>query len=288
MKSSHWQWAGIGLSVIGVAYLAMRLWGQADQLLQTNIPATAWWVAGLLGLLYGMSNGLLARAWWELLCHQRAVADWPRAFRIYGVSQLAKYVPGNMFHLVGRQALGLAQGLPGRALAVAAGWEMVSLAVGACLFAAWLLQLLWPGWRSEFGAMLFCASVLALAAGAGHFGSRQLGRAFVWHLAFLVSTGGMFVVTFAVLSDQLLPWQAVPALGAAYVLAWLAGLLTPGAPAGLGVREVAVVLLLEDAYFAPTVLLLAVLVMRFVTVAGDLVFFGLAWRCRAGDRAIEN
>ena len=264
--------------MVGVAYLVMRLMGQADQLLLAGIPGAVWWLAGGLSLLYAASNGFLARAWWVLLCHQRAVLGRPDAVRIYGMSQLAKYVPGNLFHLVGRQALGLAHGVPGRALAQSAGWEMLSLATGASLFSAWLLQLVWPVWQLEFGAVLFFAGLVAFATGASHFGSAQLARAFLWHVLFLSATGGMFVATFAALSEQTVPLYSLPVLGAAYVLAWLVGLVTPGAPAGLGVREAALVLMLEGGAFAPAGLLLAVLVMRCVTVVGDLIFFGLAWR----------
>lgn len=264
--------------MVGVAYMVMRLMVQADQLRLADMPRVVWWLAGLLSLAYAASNGFLGRAWWVLLCHQRVVLGWPNAVRIYGMSQLAKYVPGNLFHLVGRQALGLAEGVPGRALAQSAGWEMLSLAIGASLFSAWLLQLVWPVWQLEFGAVLFFAGLVALAAGASHFGSVQLAIAFVWHVLFLSATGGMFVATFVALSEQSVPLYSLPVLGAAYVLAWLAGLMTPGAPAGLGVREAALVLMLEGASFAPTALLLAVLVMRCVTVAGDLIFFGLAWR----------
>ena len=61
----------------------------------------------------------------------------------------------------------------------------------------------------------------------------------------------------------------------AYVLAWLAGLVTPGAPAGVGVRELVLLALLKGSV-GQTELLLAVLLGRLVTVGGDVAFLGMA------------
>ena len=66
----------------------------------------------------------------------------------------------------------------------------------------------------------------------------------------------------------------LPVIGA-YVLAWLAGLVTPGAPAGVGVRELVLLALLKGSV-GQTELLLAVLLGRLVTVSGDVAFLGMA------------
>lgn len=282
MKAKFWHWAGVGLSFIGVAYLSQRLMVQANELLLSGVSTASWWMIGALSLLYGASNGFLARAWWELLFHQQAAPGWASAARIYGLSQLAKYVPGNLFHLVGRQAMGLAQGIPGWALAKAAGLELLSLVVGACLFAIWLIRLAWPTWSFEAATVLFCVCLVALVVVIVRLGSLQLARAFVGHCLFLGSSAAIFVATFGALSEHPITLQAAALLGASYVVAWLAGLATPGAPAGLGVREAAILLLLEGSGLPTAEVLLAVLVTRCITIVGDVMFFGAAWRIPAG------
>jgi uncharacterized membrane protein YbhN (UPF0104 family) len=62
------------------------------------------------------------------------------------------------------------------------------------------------------------------------------------------------------------------------VLAWLLGLITPGAPAGVGVREL-VLLGLLSSFVPQSTILLATVVGRLVTIGGDLLFFG--WGCLA-------
>ena len=55
----------------------------------------------------------------------------------------------------------------------------------------------------------------------------------------------------------------------AYAAAWLAGTLMPGAPAGMGVREMVLTLELEPALGSTQAAALA-LALRLVTTAGDL------------------
>ena len=58
----------------------------------------------------------------------------------------------------------------------------------------------------------------------------------------------------------------------AYVLAWLIGLLTPGAPAGVGVRELVLLFLLKGE-ISETDLVFAVLLGRIMTVGGDVFIY---------------
>jgi uncharacterized membrane protein YbhN (UPF0104 family) len=58
----------------------------------------------------------------------------------------------------------------------------------------------------------------------------------------------------------------------AFVIAWLAGLVTPVAPAGIGVREFVLLFLLKGLVLESD-LLVTVLLSRVVTVAGDVLFF---------------
>jgi uncharacterized membrane protein YbhN (UPF0104 family) len=71
--------------------------------------------------------------------------------------------------------------------------------------------------------------------------------------------------------DAQLASMALAVCGA-YVLAWVAGFLTPGAPAGVGVREFVLYLLLAQLVGQPD-LLAAVVLARMVSVCGDVLFY---------------
>jgi hypothetical protein len=74
---------------------------------------------------------------------------------------------------------------------------------------------------------------------------------------------------------------------AAFALAWILGFLAPGAPAGLGVRESIMLLLLAGA--APEAdLLLFVLLARVVTMLGDAICFAVGWLDSKWDKASRS
>jgi uncharacterized membrane protein YbhN (UPF0104 family) len=59
------------------------------------------------------------------------------------------------------------------------------------------------------------------------------------------------------------------------VVAWLIGLITPGAPAGAGVRELVLYALLRTS-IPQTDLLYVIVIGRIVTILGDVVFYGMS------------
>ena len=88
---------------------------------------------------------------------------------------------------------------------------------------------------------------------------------------FMVSLGSVFALLLNLLSPE--NFQLV---ASAAILAWLAGYLTPGAPGGIGPREAALLFLLAD-QVAPADLILATLLFRVVTIAGDVICFVSGW-----------
>ena len=66
-----------------------------------------------------------------------------------------------------------------------------------------------------------------------------------------------------------------------YPVSWLAGYVIPGASAGIGVREAAIMLMLSTAVLPQEATLIAIL-MRVVTLLGDLLFYLLAKTVESG------
>jgi uncharacterized membrane protein YbhN (UPF0104 family) len=261
------------LALIGVVFVGFRLHAYWLDLDLSRVTPWAWSFVVVFSVIYGSANLLLGMAWWHLLRHLGASATRLGSIRIYGMSQLAKYVPGNIFHLAGRQALGMAAGLSAGALAKSAIWELGSIAVAGALFGWLILPLLVPAFPVAASVFLLLGSV-ALVTGLLHgMAGRQPARAFIWQMLFLWVSGAVFVALLHLIAGgeglDARHWLIV---GGAYIAAWLVGLVTPGAPAGVGVRELILLLLLKG-IVAETDLLMAVVLGRLVTVVGDLLFF---------------
>jgi hypothetical protein len=263
---------GGALGLLGIVFVGMRLVSYSAEIDFARFHAIDWLCFCLLAFLYGADNLLLAQAWRQLLSYFDAQIEGREAIRIYGLSQLAKYVPGNIFHLAGRQALGMAAGLPSRPLAKSMLWELAMIASAGALFALLIVPLLWialPVWLSIglFGAV--CAGVVVLV---WRLLAPAIGKALIWQISFLIVSGAVFLMLLELVASSDIPASLFPAVCGAYVLAWLAGFVTPGAPAGVGVREL-VLLFLMKGMVVEADLLLAVVLGRAVTVLGDCSCF---------------
>jgi uncharacterized membrane protein YbhN (UPF0104 family) len=266
-------WLLAAASAVFLVVVARRHW---DAIAGIAVTPEQWLAIAGLCLLYGTSLLLLALAWRLVLGF--AGAEPPsgsHAMRAYTMAQLAKYVPGNVFHLVGRHMMHRSAGMPDKELALAALIEVLLMLAGALAIVAGALVLDMPeALRDWSGTALSGLAVLLLAALAA---ARRLGRgpirtmlaAFLACCTFFAIMGAVIAGIVALLGGGL-SWNA----GAGGVAAWIAGFVTPGAPGGLGVREAALVLL--GAGSAPVqVLLLAAALLRLVTFCGDLVCFVL-------------
>ena len=274
--------AGTALAVLSIAYVAMRFRRYGDELVPADIPGVVWACTAGLALVYSAANVLLALAWRTLLHVQGTHAGVGWSIRTHGMSQLAKYLPGNVIHFVSRQLLGASAGVPQAVLTRSSLYELASLASAGLLLSLWALPLIDGSlfrWATPAaGAAIILLALAAVRATAG----ASIARVLASHLLFLFTASLVFATLLVLLApgtDRTLAW---PAACGAYTAAWLAGFVTPGAPAGLGVRELVLVFLLDDHAAEPD-LLPAVVLSRVVTVLGDTFFFGAAaW---AGRRA---
>lgn len=279
-RAMHWVGGSLGLA--GAVFVVIRLREHAGQFDLASLGVGAWAGLGGLVVLHGLANILLALAWWHILRSTGASATPRWALRTYGVSQLAKYVPGNVLHLAARQGLGLAVGLPGRMLAKSLLWEIILLSITAVTFGILTLPLLWREGPILISVLIFISVMLFATISIRCWLGAELAKALVCHAGFLLMFGFGFVGTLGIIAGQeVVEFDLLLMYAGAYLVAWLAGFLTPGAPAGAGVREVVLVYVLGGIVVEAD-LLLAVAISRTITIAGDLGFFAWAMLARRG------
>lgn len=251
-------------------------------------------LASALALLLYMSTYVIAAGVWQRCLHALgAELSYGRAAMVLMISQLAKYLPGNVGHHLGRVALARNAGIP-MDLAVASVLVetlLVVIAGATCSLPAVELLLrvgserfVRPGQALPATLVsLIVAGAIVFAGGAVYFwrrnfGSRPLrlakmGRslALAWAglcLSFALGGTALYLICDALSATQA-SWIAVVGV---YAAAWLLGFLVPGSPAGLGVREFALLLGLGPIYGASSAAMAAAL-LRLVTVTGDGLVF---------------
>jgi hypothetical protein len=284
------RWLGWLLVGLSFWFVGARLWQAAPwALARTRLePLLLVTVGG--ALVYGLAGFLLSAAWRQILAAEHPPGPAAGYHAIYGRSQIAKYLPGNCFHFVGRQVLGRTLGHSQAALALASLVEtalLIALAAGLALplalarLGAWSIAL-------PAGALLVLALALTAprllpaglwpppgAEGVGGLTAGTLLRAVALQGVFFGAAGVVLWLLTAALGGPgpvaLGPLTCISALA----LAWVAGFLAPGASAGIGVREAVLILALDGVLSAEASAAVA-LALRLVTTTGDGLFFGLA------------
>ena len=274
-----------GITVASLGFIAVTLARQAEQLRRIELNAAGWgWLA--LGLLLtGASIVVNGWAWQQVLVwlghRPRDIAILPLFVR----SNLLKYLPGGIWHLVERVRVLRPRIGAGPALAGVILDPLLIVAAASLLlvFGGWqhglllltplpLLLLMLPSSREPIlrrlergkARQLEAAGLETMAlSGAGRDGGPW--RPLLMELVFvLVRFAG-----FACCLNAFGLFPPAPTLWlAAFSMAYAAGLVVPGAPGGLGVFEATLMLRLGDGV-AEAPLLAAVLSYRLISTAAD-------------------
>ncbi|HSM30531.1 MAG TPA: hypothetical protein VK854_07495 [Woeseiaceae bacterium] len=269
------RWIGLAMSLLGVGFVVVQLGAYAGDLSGFRPSVIQVLVLAALTLVYGVTNVALAVAWRDLLEHCGAPSRTRWAVHVFGVTQLAKYIPGNFFHLASRQTVGMSDGHEAMPLLKSAFWEFAAIMSSAVIFGLWLGPLLFDGVSYAVGGSLFVLVLAIVSLCAQRFLSPFVMKAVLWYVAFLLLSGLVFYATLLLLLPGASLVHALPGICSAYVIAWLAGAVTPGAPAGIGIREVVMFALLQP-LVAESDLLVAIVLNRAITAGGDTLFYFFA------------
>lgn len=289
----------IGLTVISLWFLVESLssqWGE----LRNSTDISSLIVFSMLAVpVYVVTAVSGAIAWIFAFRSTGARLSFLSGLRIHLVSQVGKYIPGNVGHFVGR--LGLLRFM---------GHQISNGAVSIVLEVLWLIgaagvfsiYALFAGSLSiveeahdindrllllVFLAALVAPNLMILIFNRMPEGVRRkfgfadkirypnesvmLGCYSLYFLNFLLN-GLTLLIGFHWLFDASVDNAFLTV--SLYALVWLLGFVLPGAPGGIGVREALIVLVFSGMYGSGAAAAMAV-IMRIISVLGDLAAFGV-------------
>ena len=125
---------GTALAILGIVFIALRLYDYSGTIDFSHFNTSSWITISSACSCFLPWQFTAGFTWWNLLKQFGANVSCSWAIKIHGISQLAKYAPGNVFHLAGRQAMGMAAGVSGKALAKSTLWELGFSAIAAGFF----------------------------------------------------------------------------------------------------------------------------------------------------------
>lgn len=261
------------------------------------------WLISVGGSAYSFSLLVIVLAWYYLLknCGESS-ATFSKCYFIYSKSQIAKYLPGNVFHYAGRHVLGRGECWSNNAMITALFLETGGLIVASLSIVS--IGLIVNVNFLSTNSYRFYKTILIILSGSGmllllmplvraklirvNFENKFLDSCkqiffnikcnkysvivYMLYVLFFIFNGFLLYLTFFLrFLDVFQLSQAFYFIGV-LSLAWLIGFITPGAPGGLGVREAVMITALSQTLTKINSLELALLFRGF-TITGDLFLY---------------
>jgi glycosyltransferase 2 family protein len=286
--------ARVVLAVLVVGAVAWALAGQWDDV-RADLARVS---LGALALAFGfalLSLALTLVGWRALLADLGSPLHLAPASGVLFVGQLGKYLPGSIWTVVAQAEVAARLGVPRRRSAVAGLLSVLLSALAGLAIGVVAL----PGLLDAGGSRWYLLLLVVLPAGVAALHPRVLGP--LVRLAFrlirreppekdlsgraIAVTAVSFVGAWACLGAQ--AWVLVVDLGGdpadavvpavfGYALAASIGMLAVFLPAGVVLREIVLVLLLEGT-MGRTAATAVVLLSRFVVTVSDVLAAALGW-----------
>jgi hypothetical protein len=266
-----------------------------------GLLTSPWVVAGLLGIA-ALEGGGILMAGFNFRALVRNVSGVlvtrPLGLAVYTESNVYKYIPGGVMYVAGRNRLSVeVDELAHSKVALATVLEGISMVIAVIIIAMVFAFDYSVTYISQMEILpllvLILLLVLIITAFVIFFLRRRIGKGikyltsnmetinisviarrvgFAVALMFFYSV--TFLLTLSILGQELNVQLGFAIIGL-YLLSWLAGFITPGAPSGLGVREVVMMMFLGD-FVSVTILTAAMVIHRMLTALGDFGAYAFA------------
>lgn len=236
-------------------------------------------------------------SWHQLLAAAGRNSAFVLDLGIFTTSQFAKYLPGNVGHHAGRVVLAARYGYPTYLVIVTMVVEL-ALVLGAMVVLSlpslgyWVKRLGLDATVIAYSAVAIGIAAIALLMIAARFRHHpkleKLTKAFhevssrkahstlrsLFAFAAIIAGIALTAVSLGLLGDgsALLSASLFPVLLGVFAASWLLGFLVPGAPAGIGVRELVLTEGLAPLIGRDESVLIALL-FRILSTAADLLAF---------------
>ncbi|MEA2710475.1 MAG: glycosyltransferase 2 family protein, partial [Phycisphaerales bacterium] len=319
-------WTAVRPWIRRAAALAVTIWiftimieplGENWPIVREQIASIEWWRFALASLMF--ASFLLffrAMAWRRILKSFGYRLPYAPAARIWATSEMARYLPGAIWQVVGRVYLAKPYGVPAAVVTTSQILEVCLflfanvLIAASCLlyFGAKMAPQTWP-WlvtalvliptlsfllhpKIFYGITNYVLVKLNKPPIVKRLPGRKLVELLMWMILGLVFQSlAVYLITDPVLHLKLAWWWVV---AGAYCLAWCAGFLAFWAPGGIGVRELVFVTTMQliapavvkEHFSNPSAFLGLLVFLGFVlrawTVAGEVLLVAAthAWDYR--------
>ncbi|MEO1760452.1 MAG: lysylphosphatidylglycerol synthase domain-containing protein [Cyanobacteria bacterium J06629_18] len=281
-------------------FLASALKNNWEEVAAIRIDGAGW---AILATATGVT--LLAHIWagwvwtWILKDFNQSTSS-IRLIQAYLKTNIAKYLPGNVGHYIGRI-------MAAKELRVSTSAATISVLLEPLLMAAaaLIIVLLCSQFINESSIVLLIGQIIGLVVAlcllhplflnpvirfvhrmknkkskTGNVSSFSLSLtrypliSLLGELGFLILRACGFILTLYAISS--INFSQLPLILGAFSFAWMLGLVIPGAPGGLGIFEATAIGLLQQ-FFPVALIISASVLYRLISIVAEAVAASLAW-----------
>jgi hypothetical protein len=212
---------------------------------------------------------------WHIMLIQYAQKpfSYVASYYYFSKTEIAKYLPGNVFHFLGRQALASKIGISQKQMAKTSLLFSFLLLTGTLLtstFFAFLAQNI-PLYILTLMGLSSMITVISLVYMYPSFPMRKKVSMNIY-LAISVALQGIMLGLIVMYQSEHISLSLFFSCVSIYTVSWLIGFVTPGASGGLGIREgtfIAIVSYLHIAV-ASEIIIFSVLLVRLINICVDV------------------
>ncbi|MDB9454085.1 lysylphosphatidylglycerol synthase domain-containing protein [Dolichospermum circinale CS-534/05] len=267
-----------------------------------RINITGWLILGT-----ATSVTLLAHIWagwiwtWALKELNQSVSS-IEFIQVYLKTNIAKYLPGNVWHYYGRIIAAKNANIPTNIATLSVLLEpLLMLAAALIIILLFASQIVVNNWKINLVILQLLGLIIILGILHPWFlnptiqlldrwknkksqPENQLIDSFIINrypvkpllgeIVFLGLRASGFILTMLAINS--LTWQQIPLLFGTFSCAWVMGLIVPGAPGGLGVFETIAILLLQY-HFPAALVISAIALYRLISILAETTGAAIAW-----------
>lgn len=281
------RWFILGFTIFFISANIHQNWRSLQETELTKFV----WLMFLVSLFFNLlAHTFSAWVWTWILNLFSTKLTGVKAIYVYLITNIHKYLPGNIWHFLGRVKALQEQGDTLATATVAVVIEPLILAIAGLLIS--LISATFGVIKINFSPLFIILQLLAiilvftiihpqiinpiLKKIAKNKGSKEATKLIKYPL---VPLGGGFVYLllrgcgFMTLLIPFIPLDLslIPQIITAFNFAWFLGLIVPGAPGGLGIFEATIIAILDVTVFPRGIILIAVALFRLSSIIAELI-----------------
>jgi len=211
-----------------------------------------------------------------LLNYSKKPFSYLTSYYYFAKTEIAKYLPGNIFHIIGGQVLANEIGISQKEMLKISLLFSLLLLSGTVLSSTFF-AIFAEGIPRYVLLLMLVSVIIVIVANLFFYSSFSMKNKFYLNtiLAISVSLQGVMLGLIVMLQTDTFTFGLFFQSVSIYIVSWLIGFVTPGASGGLGIREGTFIAIISFLHLniASEIVVFSVLLVRLINILMDMIAY---------------